>query len=118
MIKSKGLRVYREEIGEKTGPMLDTLWQRAIVTSNMFSSELPVGRILSIGRQSVPVVTGKEAILSLGRVAGFDKLAFGMPSKTSALLWLEGSETMVSCAELSAFSTARFAPAKAWRPVM
>ena len=117
----KHLRIYMEFVGSEASqekPIIDTEWQRVVVTDDSFGSELPKGTILSLGRQKLTSYPAKNAPLVIARVAGFDHLAFGMPSESTPLLWLPVDNSLVTNAHLSEFSTARFAPAKSWKPVI
>lgn len=117
----KHLKIYMEYMGSDSSQekqTVDTEWQRVVVADDSFGPDLPQGRILSLGRQRLSAFAAKDAPLVVARVAGFDHLAFGMPSESTPLLWMPVDNSLVTNAHLSEFSTARFAPAKSWEPVI
>jgi hypothetical protein len=113
----KNLKVF-VELPLKSGAIKRIEWERVIVTGDQFGMALPKGSILSISRQPISVHEAANPLLAIGRVAGFDRLAFGLPTHIDPLLWMRDENTMVAAAPLTAFSTARFAPSKAWKPVI
>ncbi len=115
---TSGVRIYLEKVSTGREPVADTLWERAYVSSNAFGPDLAPGRILSIGRQKLPIYPAASPMISVGRIAGFDHLAFGLPPKSTPLLWQDGATVLSASAPLSRFAVARYAPAKAWRPVI
>ncbi len=113
----KDLKFYRELPVD--GPKSKSIeWERVFVASNQFGDALKLGRILSVGRQPMAISSAPNPLLSIGRIAGFDSLAFGPPNHSDPLLWLENDRNMLSAVPISRFSTARYAPAKAWKPVI
>jgi len=119
--RAKHLRTYVED-APRPGDPPDTVknieWERVIVTTGLFGKDLAQDRILSIGR--IPIrsaAPASDVLLAVGRVAGFDRLAFGLPKQTTPLLWQPEDERLVAGAALSYFARARFAPGKAWKPV-
>jgi hypothetical protein len=62
----------------------------------------------------VPLPGGKTH-LTLAKVAGFYRAAFGLPAETNALLVEHESESaLFASAQLSRFITARYSPSAAW----
>ncbi|MDR3689052.1 MAG: hypothetical protein P4L46_06705 [Fimbriimonas sp.] len=115
--RAKRLHVYTE-LSPAPGSIKKIEWERVVVGSNEFGADLPPDRILSIGRMPIAVRSVPAPLLSVARVAGFDSLAFGMPPIRFPLLWVESPEILMAAGPLSDYSTARFAPAKAWKPVV
>ncbi|MBI2929339.1 MAG: DUF4434 domain-containing protein [Verrucomicrobia bacterium] len=97
-------------------------WERAVVTSDTFGTDLPPLRILALHNCSFVPVPAAEPHLVLARVAGFDTAVFGLPKETFPLLF-ELAETdthgplLIATTKLSQFVTARYAPTDVWRPV-
>jgi len=116
-LQAKHLKLYYERPIGGFEKRLDLTWQRVVVTGDAFGPELEKGRILSIGRQAVAVRSGGRTLLAVAKVAGFDRLAFGMPANPVPLLYQPNESTLEAATNLSLFSTRRFAPAKAWLPV-
>ena len=118
--QSKHLRVY-QELGFKA-PKQKTVsieWERAFVQSDALQAELRKDQILSVGRQKILAIDHVlSPLLSVGRVAGFDHLAFGPPKVSYPLLWKESSTLWESSLPLSQFSKARYSPSKAWKSVL
>jgi hypothetical protein len=114
----KGLRLFVEYParlpGFETGEPRRTEWERAVVASGVFGSNLPALSILAVhdGR-FVPVKAG-DAHLVAARVAGFDRAVFGLPETTFPLLFEARPGLLVATTKLSQFVTARYAPAAAW----
>ncbi len=117
---SKSLKIYLElnaqDVGTAKTKQIE--WERVITTSAVFGEKLNFGRILSIGRPKMVVGQAENPLLVVGRVAGFDTLAFGMPKTTDPLLWQENATMLVAAVPLSNCMKARFAPAKSWQPVL
>lgn len=91
--------------------------ERGVVTSRFFGEKLPEMSILGVnGCYLLPVVV-KQPILSMARVAGFDKAQFGLSdTKSYPLLFLKDN-MMIATAALTNYETARFGPAASWKIV-
>ncbi|MES2221375.1 MAG: hypothetical protein V4587_10455 [Acidobacteriota bacterium] len=92
------------------------LFERILVTSDAFGSSLEKLSLLDFhdGRY-VPVSAG-NAILSLARVAGFDKAVYGIPDEGVHPILFRAPEgdVLVSTTKLSQFITGRYAPVQSW----
>ncbi|MFT5469246.1 MAG: hypothetical protein ACI8UO_004363, partial [Verrucomicrobiales bacterium] len=122
----KQLRLYVEypvatafpefEIGESRQPH----WERTVVASNAFGTELERLRILQINDCHFLPVTRKASPagsthLVSARVAGYDTAVYGLPDETWPLLFEHGeSDILIATTKLSQFVSARYAPNKDW----
>lgn len=122
----KKLRVYVEFPGNVPGIAFespkDSHWERVVVSSPELSSSLEKLRILSMNRCRFIPMTAENPLLVLARVAGFDKAVYGIPESATPLLvhlpaTNERPEMYVASSKMSAFITARYAPADAWQKV-
>ena len=123
---AKNLRVYLEFPGHVPGIELgspkDSRWERVVVSSPDLSSDLDEFRILSMNRCRFVPMTADSSLMVLARVAGFDKAVYGIPDSASPLLihlpaTKERPELFLASSKMSAFITARYAPAGAWQKV-
>jgi hypothetical protein len=94
-------------------------WERAVVASDFFGSNLPRFRILAIHDCHFVVVKVASPHLVAARVAGYDAATFGMPTETWPLLFEHPTQAhvLISATKLSQFVTARYAPNEAWRVI-
>lgn len=122
----KDLRVYLEFPGYVPGITLgsptESRWERVVVSSEELSSDLSKLRILSMNRCRFVPMTEDSPLMVLARVAGFDKAVYGIPDSASPLLVhlpaTKGRpEMFLASSKMSAFITARYAPAGAWQKV-
>ncbi|HOW69926.1 MAG TPA: hypothetical protein PKY77_04925 [Phycisphaerae bacterium] len=117
---AKDIRLYVEYPtavpGLEVGPPRETQWERVVVSTDIFGPALPRLRILMVhGCRFVPA--GRvDCLLVAGRVAGFDRAVFGLPSQLSPILFeLPQQRLVVATTKLSAFVTGRYAPASDWQ---
>jgi len=119
LIKSKSLRVYLEypcwlpglQVGEPVKSAVD----RAVINSSFFNGRPDSLSILVVNGLKYVPVTVKSAYMVAARVAGFDHALFGLPEKTSPLLFeLPGYSVLVSTTGLSRPVRGRFAPQAEW----
>jgi len=120
----KKLRLYIEypsylpkiSIGDSKG----THWERAVISSDAFGSELQKHRIIAIHDCRYVIIKAENPDIVIARVAGFDNAVYGLPKESSPILMKisEGNangELLISTTKLSQFMTARYAPTDAWK---
>jgi hypothetical protein len=117
--RAKGLRLYLEYPralpGLDLGEPRPTKWERVIVTGDRLGAELPAGAILALHGCWYLPLPARPALLTLGRVAGYRHLAYGLPAETFPILFEHDADTLVATSKLSQFITGRYAPSAAWR---
>lgn len=122
----KELRVYVEFPGYVPGVALespkDSRWERVVVSSSEFSSNLEQLRILSMNRCRFIPMAAENPLMVLARVAGFERAVYGIPESATPLLvhlpaTSERPELYVASSKMSAFITARYAPTGEWQKV-
>lgn len=116
---NKNQRVYIEFPSAlpnmEVGDIRSTEWERAVVSSDVFSP-LEKLRILMIhGCHFVDVKHDKPHIV-IARIAGFDHAVYGLPDETHPILF-EHNNLLVATTKLSQLQTARYAPAEAWQSI-
>jgi hypothetical protein len=122
-VKSKNIKLYIEYPGSlpglKTGRSQKTVWERGIVTSDVFGKSLEKMRILTMHDCHYVQVEAKNPHLVVAKVAGFDKAIYGLDStKTNPILFEHpDANILVSTTKLSQFVSARYAPKETWNPV-
>ena len=120
----KKLRLYIEYPAVVPGLQFDKPqqphWERTVVASDVFGTELEKFRILQIHDCHFLPVQAAHAHLVSARVAGYDKAVYGLPEITWPLLFEHShgeSEMLITTTKLSQFVSARYAPTKAWGPI-
>lgn len=122
----KKVRLYLEFPGSlpsgTVGAARDVVWERAVVTSDLFGTDLPKMRILSPQNCRFVTLTGTNPHLVLGKVAGYDEATFGLPKETFPLLCELGAgeqhgAVLVASTKLSQMVTARYGPVPSWQAV-
>jgi len=118
MARRKNLRLYVEYpgslLGLKGGAPKRTRWERAVITSERFGRRLEPMRIVAVQEcHYIPYEADKPWIV-IGKVAGFDKAVFGIPSSARPILFENGRGLLVATTNLSQFVTGRYAPLDAW----
>lgn len=115
----KGLRLYVEypsalpglELGKPRG----TLWERAVVASDVFAPALEKLRLLAVHDCHFLPARADDPHIVVAKVAGFDTAVYGLPKKVFPILFeREKGKLMVATTKLSQFVTARYAPTAAW----
>jgi hypothetical protein len=112
--KDKNLRLYIEFPswlpGMETGQPKETTLERVVVTTDRIR-DLPEMQLLCIhGCNYIPVLFDNN-LLSVSKVAGFDKAVYGLNSDSKAILFHHpAGNILVSTTKLSQFVTARYAP--------
>ncbi|MFN7139321.1 MAG: hypothetical protein ACK4UN_08280, partial [Limisphaerales bacterium] len=121
MAREKGLKMYVEFAESITGeaPLpnetLGVTWERGIVSSEIFGSSLPPLTILALHDCRFVPLKAENPWIVIGRVAGFDKAVFGLPTNAYSILFEVPEHRMiVATTKLSDFVTARYAPADHW----
>ena len=122
LAQEKQLRVYIEYPGPMAGLEIgtprSTVWEREIVASDEFGGGLPKLHLLAIHDCHFTPVTGKNPLLVVGRVAGFDTAVFGLPKESYPILFeVPGRKLMIATTKLSGFITGRYAPVKDWQTI-
>ncbi len=117
----KNLRVFIEYPAAVPGLELaaprTTVWERLVVSSDMFAPAVPRLHILAAHDcHFVPVSGSLAADLVVARVAGYDAAVYGLPAKGVApiLFGLPARRLVVATTRLSSFVTGRYAPACDW----
>ena len=120
--RRKRLRLYSEYPeaipGVEFGRARTAAWERAVVASDGLALPLVKGRILAVhGCTFLPAsghALGKEPLLVLARVAGYDTAVYGLPPTASPLLFPTPDGDLVATTGLSHFVTGRYAPSAEW----
>ena len=104
--------------GLRVGKPVGTHVERVVIGSDLFGKGLERLRIVSVnGLHYVPVQV-KQSHMVAARVAGFDHAVYGLPDKTSAILFeIPGRDVMVATTKLSHFVTGRYSPQESWRSI-
>lgn len=124
---SKNLKLYVEypsylpglELGSPRG----THWERAVISSDVFSPALKKMRILAIHDCRFIPVKSDNADIVIAQIAGFDSAVYGLPKETFPVLFkinqtsVSKGDILVSTTKLSQFMTARYAPSDDWRAI-
>ena len=117
--RRRGLRLFVEypaalpglEVGEPRG----TVWERAVVSSDLFAPALERLRIVAVHDCHFLPVKVENPHLVVARVAGFDTAVYGLPDEVFPLLFEHpAGGLLVATTGLSRFITARYAPSEAW----
>ena len=119
--RAKSLKLYVEYperiLGRATQEPETIRFERLIAPDGFFGA-MEKGSILMLNGCWYRRFTEKRpGLLCLGTVAGFDRLAFGMPEETVTILdWLdERRDVLIAASCLSSFITGRYAPTGRWR---
>lgn len=117
--RARGLRLYLEYPdmlpGRELGPVTTTTWERLVVCDGSLSAALPPMTILSASDCHYLPVKAPRPLVSLARVAGFDRAVNGLPDSARPVLFEEAEwNALVAVTGLSRFSTGRYGPAREW----
>ncbi len=120
--QAKDLRLYIEYPaalpGMEIGAPQHTVWERAVVSSDVFGEALPKLHILGVHDCHFVPVKAPDPLLVVARVAGFDTAVFGLPENASPLLFEAPERSLlVATTKLSGFVTGRYAPTYAWKVI-
>ncbi len=103
--------------GISLGEPLRTSLERVVVTTDDFPG-LPHLQILCLHDCHYLPATASDPLLSVGKVAGFDRAVFGLDKSDSGpILFKMSDDVMISTTGLSCFVTARYAPEEAIRTI-
>jgi hypothetical protein len=92
-----------------------TTWERGIVSADVFGPELPPLTILANHDCHFLPAKAEKPWLVVGRVAGFDRAVYGIPTNAYAILFeIPERRAIVATTKLSGFVTARYAPMEHW----
>ena len=116
----KKLRLYVEypaALGNlEFGKPVEAHVERVVVASDFFGDGLKKLRIVSVNGLHYLPVEAKGSHLVAARVAGFDTAVYGLPQKTSPILFqMPGRDVLVATTKLSHFVTGRYAPRDSWQ---
>jgi len=119
---TKNLRLYVEYPGAlpgfAVGRPIGTHVERVVVNSNLFGDRLKKLRIVSVNGLHYVPVSAEGSHLVAARVAGFDHAVYGLPKKTSPILFeMPRRNVLVATTKLSGFITGRYAPRDSWRSI-
>lgn len=111
------IRGYVEMPAAAPLPVRRIEWERVYVSGRALGPGLAPGQILSMGR--IPFVNARsfDPLLAIGRVAGFDRLAFGPPATCYSLLDAVAPNLLVAAAPISRCLSGRYEPAGSWLAV-
>lgn len=119
--REKNLKLYiefpRNIPGRETGEPKTIVYERLVAPDGFFGS-MESGSILMInGCWYRECNSGGPGLLCLAKVAGFDRMAYGLPENYVNMLdWLdEKHDVLVAASCLSSFITGRYAPSVRWR---
>jgi len=104
--------------GLEVGKPVRSRVERVVVNSDLFGPNLKKLRIVSVNGLHYVTIAAQTPHLVAARVAGFDTAVYGLPKKTSPVLFdIPSRNIMVATTCLSRFVTGRYAPQKAWRNI-
>lgn len=122
----KKLRLYIEYPAPEAFPELkfgaprQPHWERTVVASDAFGSDLKKLRILKINDCHFLPAFPRNCPVHLlsARVAGYDTAVYGLPEETWPLLFEhERGDILIATTKLSQFVSGRYAPSQAWEPI-
>ncbi len=119
--RAKSLKLYveyPERVLENATQEPETIQFERLIAPDGFFGSMEKGSILMLNGCWYRRFTEKgPGLLCLGKVAGFDQLAYGMPEQYVTILdWLdERKDVLVAASCLSSFITGRSAPTGRWR---
>ena len=115
---AKSLRLYveypRTVPEQAVGEPRNARWERVVVASDSIDLGLSKLHILTAHDCRFVPVTAAQPVLTLARVAGFDRAVFGLPPKHDPLLFRTAGGAYIATTKLSHFVTGRYAPAADW----
>lgn len=120
-VRGKGVKLFIEYpqrvLGKETGEPQTIVYERLVAPDGFFGS-MEEGAILMLnGCWHRPFHEKGMGLLCLAKVAGYDRIVYGMPEKYDTVLdWLdEKKDVLVATSGMSSFITGRYAPAARWR---
>jgi hypothetical protein len=121
-IEDKELKIYIEyssinKVDTISAPKMMDL-ERVVVTDTTFFNTLPYLSLLTINGSYVLPAQTKDPLLSVAKVAGFDKAEYGLENtETQPLLYHYNDNIIVATSPLSRFASTRFSPESSWKKV-
>lgn len=111
----KGLRLYIEYPAafpglDITDKVLETNFERGVVTSDVFGAKLPSMGLLGIHNCHILPVQVANPLVVLAKVVGVDKAELGLANTKTYPLLFEQDKALVSVTGLSNFETGRYGP--------
>ncbi len=118
----KKLRLYVEYPGRlpgaEVGKPRSTHVERGVIASDFFGKHLEKLQIVPINGLHYVPVEAKQSHMVAARVAGFDTAVYGLPDRTSPILFeMPNRSVLVATTKLSHFVTGRYAPRDSWRKI-
>lgn len=115
---SRGVRLFIEFPeafeGVQANPQT-AKWERLVIASDAFGSALPKLTILSAHQCSYLPAKPDDVLISIARVAGYDRAIFGIPDAAMpALFRTADHKALIATTCLSNFVTGRYAPQQRW----
>lgn len=122
LARQKQLRIYIEypaSLPRRNIPdtVITERLDRAVVTSDIFTSRLMPMSILGINDCHVVPVKAINPFIVLGKVAGFDKAVYGIEDVKTYPLLFQKNNLLIAATRLSSFATGRYEPEASWKIV-
>src|SRR5690606_8489509 len=119
LIEEKELKVYVEysDIAAIQPLKVDTIGiERVVVTDTSSFKSLPYLSLLTVNSSPIIPSTSDNQLLSIAKVAGFDKAVFGLKDTDKLpLLYKLTDNILISTLPLSRYAVGRFMPEKDWQ---
>lgn len=120
LARQKRLRAYIEYPASLPGVNIpDTVirgkLERAVITADIFSPRLMPMSILGINNCHVIPMKAMNPFIVLGKVAGFDKAAYGIGDVKTYPLLFRQDDLLIAATKLSNFATGRYGPEASWK---
>jgi len=93
----------------------DARWERGVVAARDDELGLPSLSMLALHDCRFLPAKADAPLLVLGRVAGFDRAVFGLPTPAHPLLFQTKQGEWIAATKLSSFASARYAPSSDWK---
>lgn len=117
----KRLRLYVEYpesvLGTPTGEMQTIQYERLVVPDGFFGAVEPGAIVMINGCWHRPYFAQGTGLLCLAKVAGYDRIVYGLPEECTPVLdYLdEQKDVLIATTGLSHFITGRYAPTARWK---
>ena len=121
LAKEKKLKLYVEFSDNipgvnKSGGTIKTVFERAVVTSEVFGESLKPMTILGINGV-VLKLEDKEPLIVLGKVAGVYKAEYGIADVPTYPLLFKRKSMLIATSRLSGYASGRFGPKDSWETI-
>lgn len=119
--RQKRLKLYVEYpenvLGKETKTPRTIVYERLVAPDGFFGVLEPGAILMLNGCWHRPYFEEGPGLLCLAKVAGYDKMAYGLPNEYDVVLdYLdERRDVLISTSCLSSFITGRYAPAASWK---